>query len=132
MQEPENCNFIKKILVFSREFFKFLKNSLFIEHQQTTASVTCFMIIFLSAGIYLLKANNENTRTMYEICSNLTVKTPEWTFEYEWIFGAHCSGVSIFHFQLVNTGWAYFKRFESFRSSCAVLLCKKESFKTFR
>ena len=29
------------------------------------------------AGIYLFKINNENTRTMCEICSKLTIKTPE-------------------------------------------------------
>ena len=29
------------------------------------------------AGIYLFKANNRNTRTMCEICSKLTIKTPE-------------------------------------------------------
>ena len=29
------------------------------------------------AGIYLLKVNNENTRTMCEICSKLTNKTPQ-------------------------------------------------------
>ena len=28
-------------------------------------------------GIYLFKVNNRNTRTRYEICSKLTVKTPE-------------------------------------------------------
>ena len=28
-------------------------------------------------GIYLLKVNNRNTRTRYELCSELTVKTPE-------------------------------------------------------
>ena len=31
----------------------------------------------LSAGIYLLKVNNRNTRTRCEICSKLTIKTPE-------------------------------------------------------
>ena len=30
-----------------------------------------------SAGIYLLKVNNRNTRTRCEICSKLTLKTPE-------------------------------------------------------
>ena len=30
-----------------------------------------------TAGIYLLKFNNRNTRTMCEICSKLTMKTPE-------------------------------------------------------
>ena len=29
-------------------------------------------------GIYLLKVNNRNTRTMREICSKLTIKIPEW------------------------------------------------------
>ena len=29
------------------------------------------------AGIYLLKVNNKNTRTRCEICSKLTIKTPE-------------------------------------------------------
>ena len=29
------------------------------------------------AGIYLLKVNNRNTRTRFEICSKLTIKTPE-------------------------------------------------------
>ena len=29
------------------------------------------------AGIYLLKVNNRNTGTRCEICSKLTIKTPE-------------------------------------------------------
>ena len=29
------------------------------------------------AGIYLLKVNNINTRARCEICSKLTIKTPE-------------------------------------------------------
>ena len=28
------------------------------------------------AAIYLLEVNNRNTRTMWEICSKLTIKTP--------------------------------------------------------
>ena len=32
---------------------------------------------FRPAGIYLLKVNNRNTRTRCEICSKLTIKTPE-------------------------------------------------------
>ena len=31
----------------------------------------------ISAGIYLLKVNNRNTRTRRKICSKLTIKTPE-------------------------------------------------------
>ena len=29
------------------------------------------------AGNYMFKVNNRNTRTRYEICSKLTIKTPE-------------------------------------------------------
>ena len=44
------------------------------------------------AGIYLLKVNNRNTRKMCEICSKLTIKTPEQR---------HCrrSGVFIINFE---------------------------------
>ena len=37
--------------------------------------------VLVSAGIYLLKVNNKNTRTRYEIYSKLTIKTPE---ERQW------------------------------------------------
>ena len=33
--------------------------------------------IVFPAGIYLLIVNNRNTRTRCEICSKLTIKTPE-------------------------------------------------------
>ena len=33
--------------------------------------------IIYPASIYLLKVNNRNTRTWCEICSKLTIKTPE-------------------------------------------------------
>ena len=35
-----------------------------------------FTYVYL-AGIYLLRVNNKNTRTRREICSKLTIKTPE-------------------------------------------------------
>ena len=34
-------------------------------------------IMFIPAGIYLLKINNRNTRKRSEICSKLTIKIPE-------------------------------------------------------
>ena len=34
-------------------------------------------VINSPAGIYLLKVKNRNTRTRCEICSKLTIKTPE-------------------------------------------------------
>ena len=35
------------------------------------------MIRHIPIGIYLLKVNDRNTRTRFEICSKLTKKTPE-------------------------------------------------------
>ena len=63
-------------------------------------------------GIYLLKVNNRNTRTRCEICSKLTIKTPErrhWrrscvvivNFEH---FTPYCS-VSVANFEQVNAHW---------------------------
>ena len=46
-------------------------------------------------GIYLLKVNNRNTRTSSEICSKLTIKTPEGR---QW----RCSGVFILNFEHIS------------------------------
>ena len=35
------------------------------------------MFMLIPAGIYLFKVNNRNTRTRCEICSKLTINTPE-------------------------------------------------------
>ena len=40
-------------------------------------SLTEFGKIRVSAGIYLFKVNNRNTRIMFEICSKLTIKILE-------------------------------------------------------
>ena len=61
----------------------------------------------------MFKVNNENSRTMCEICSKLTIKILErrhWrrsgificNFEH---FFTPCSSVSIVNFEQVNTGW---------------------------
>ena len=47
------------------------------------------------ANSYLFKVNNRNTRTRCEICSKLTVKTPE-----------RRSSVSIVDFEQVNADWS--------------------------
>ena len=39
---------------------------------QSTTSIDTYPV-----GIYLLKVNNRNTRTRFEICSKLTIKIPE-------------------------------------------------------
>ena len=48
-----------------------------------------------SAGNYLLKVNNRNSRTRCEICSKLTTKTPEGR---QW----RRSGVFIVNFELIS------------------------------
>ena len=64
------------------------------------------------AAISLLKVNNENTRTMCKICSNLSVKTPE---QCHWrrscVFNENFEQIShiilVFHllkFEQVNAG----------------------------
>ena len=47
-----------------------------------SVSITLFIIhhdycIGYPADNYMFKVNNRNTRTRYEICSKLTIKTPE-------------------------------------------------------
>ena len=47
------------------------------EYQVSNQVVINCNIPCYPAGIYLLKVNNRNTRTRCEICSKLTIKTPE-------------------------------------------------------
>ena len=54
------------------------------------------------AGMYLLKVNIRNSRTRYEICSKLTIKTPG---TIHWAYFTHCHGVSIVNFEHVIAGW---------------------------
>ena len=60
------------------------------------------------AGIYLLKVSNRNTRIKCEICSKLTIKTPErphWhrsdVFIANFEHVSHCSSVYIVKFEHV-------------------------------
>ena len=58
----------------------------------------------------LLKVNNRNTRTKYEICSKTTIKTPE----RRWTYFTPSSSVSIVNFEHVIAGWSNrfaYKRF---------------------
>ena len=50
---------------------------------------------FIPVGIYLLKVNNRSARTRCEICSKLTVKTPE---QRHW----QHSGVFIVNFEHIK------------------------------
>ena len=47
-------------------------------HTKANSNVISYLLVTTNpAGIYLLKVNNRNTRTRCEICSKLTIKTPE-------------------------------------------------------
>ena len=46
-------------------------------------------------GKHMLKVSNRNTRSNCEICSKLTIKTPEWSRWYG-------SGVFIFNFEHIS------------------------------
>ena len=74
-------------------------------------------------GNYLLKANKRNTRTSCEICSYLTIKTPEWrhwrrsgvfivNFEYISYF------VLVFLLNMENADWVH-----SFTLFSAMITC---------
>ena len=72
-------NLLKKRLPaqeFSCEFCKTYQSNLFLEHLRAAASVCC-----IPAVNYVFKVSNRNTRTRSEICSKLTIKTPE---RYHW------------------------------------------------
>ena len=62
-----------------------------------------------SAGIYLFKVNNGNTRKMFEICSKLTIKTPERYWRRSGVFIDNLEQIShivlvfsLFRFEQVN------------------------------
>ena len=83
------------------------------------------------AGIYLLEVNNENTRTMREICSKFKIKIPDnrfHTFFYHFL---------LVHLEQINAGWLNrfiaehnrqtigfnsFLKFQFFRSSFSRIL----------
>ena len=51
----------------------------------------------------MFKVNNRNTRTRCEICSKVTIKTPERRQTYS----TPSSSVSIVNFKQVNAGWVF-------------------------
>ena len=65
----------------------------------------------IAADIYLLKVNKRNTRTRCEICSKLTIKTPErrqaslWYLNcYLWTYFTCCSSVFTVNFEHATAG----------------------------
>ena len=71
-----------------------------------------FYAIDSPAGIYVLKFKNRDTRIRCEICSKLTIKSPErrhWRYSGVFIvnfktYFTPCSSVSIVNFEHVNAG----------------------------
>ena len=65
--------------------------------------------------MYLLKVDNKNTRARYEICSKLTIKTPErrhWLWTY---FTPYSSDFVVnFEHIIAGLGWAP-ARFQQFK-----------------
>ena len=57
------------------------------------------------AGIYLLKAKNRNTRTRCEICSELTIKTPERNRRRSGIFIINFEHISHLVLVLILLTW---------------------------
>ena len=67
---------------FSRNYFNFKSNvlpreSFTKQNIYERCSREGYLLWHYPMGIYLLKVNNRNTRTRCEICSKLTIKTPE-------------------------------------------------------
>ena len=64
------------------DFPKYLKNVIFPKFLVNTLAsalhkLHLFILLFNPAGVYMLKVSNRNTRARCEICSKLTIKTPE-------------------------------------------------------
>ena len=78
-----------------------------------------------SAGIYLLKVNNRNTRTRCEICSKLTIHQNDdngvilVSLLLTLNIFTPCSSVSIVNFQHVIAGWVS-KEIEPISHQCSI------------
>ena len=64
------------------------------------------LLLALPVGINFLKVNDRNTRTMCEICSKLTIKTPERHRRRSGVFIVNCEQIShivlVFLFLILN------------------------------
>ena len=75
------ASFVLNLPSFSFYLFTFLWGRFFVLYDSVLPVHNLkinFLCQFTLAGIYLFKFNNGNTRTMCEICSKLTIKTPKW------------------------------------------------------
>ena len=74
-----------------------------------TASVQSFQNLsdLVPDGNYMFKVNNRSIRTRCEICSELTIKTPERRYWHHWRHVSHLVLVFTVKFEQVNAGWQY-------------------------
>ena len=94
-----------------------ISHKLFLPNSWQVFIKTKFMVRlrlwYFPAGNYMFKVNNRNTRKRCEICSKLTIKTPErrhhWhrsgVFIVNFEHISHCSSVSIVNFEQANADW---------------------------
>ena len=75
-------------------FFSLLKSNMLLRFQK------------LLTDTYLLKPSIGITRIMCEICSKLTIETPEWR-RWIWTYFTHGSGISTVDFKQVNAFWVF-------------------------
>ena len=71
-----------------------------------------FCINCYPAGNCMFKVNDRNTRTRCDICSKLTIKTPErrqesfWCLYCQlWTYSTPCFSLPVVNFEQVNTSW---------------------------
>ena len=107
---------------FSNKIISCNNYKLLLLNWRHTNKCSIYSARFNPVGIYLLKVNNRNTRTRCEICSKLTIKTPErrqlrrssvFIVNFEHI--SHLASVSIVNFEHVIADWEPISR-QSFLS----------------
>ena len=96
---------------FSSFFTKEMKLDYY--HHKLTAQVASQKF---DLGNYRFKVNNRNTRTRYEICLKLTIKTPE---QRHWTYPTPCSIVSFVNFEHVDTSWVSRKPLKCLKSKAS-------------
>ena len=71
---------------------------------------TITQFLYFLVGNYVFKVNNRNTKSRYEICSNLTIKITEWRHWHRSgvfivrTYFTPCFTVSLVNFEQLNAG----------------------------
>ena len=89
------CALVQRLNLFRDHFCGFLLPGRHLSLLIISEFSHFVLLIFYPAGIYLVKVNNRNTIKRCEICSKLTIKTPE---QRQW----SCFGVFIVNFEHIS------------------------------